>query len=133
MAAGPPVVLFPSLAGSVLECEKSRVPNYEGKRIWMEVNSLVTSEKVPPIELSPSSGVTTMVSDPFVQHLGSYAALAQWCCYCLLPVVQWSAACALILQSCCSCCRRCSELSAGTAPLVVTCTAPLVVPALLPL
>ena len=90
MAAGPPVVLFPSLAGSVLECEKSRVPSYEGKRIWMEVNSLVPSEKVPPIELSPSSGVTTMVSDPFVQHLG-----------CMLHLLLLSSACRSMV--CCLC------------------------------
>ena len=39
---GPPVVLFPSLAGSVLECEKSPVEGWGGgTRIWMGLTSLL--------------------------------------------------------------------------------------------
>ena len=41
MAAGPPVVLFPSLAGSVLECEESPFPKYKGTRVWMGLSTLM--------------------------------------------------------------------------------------------
>ena len=39
---GPPVVLFPSLAGSVLECEESPVEGFDsGTRIWMGLSTLL--------------------------------------------------------------------------------------------
>jgi len=39
---GPPVVLFPSLAGSVLECQASPVEGFDlGTRIWMGLSTLL--------------------------------------------------------------------------------------------
>ena len=39
-----PVILFPSLAGTVLECHESPVAGYKGSRIWMEVSSLLAGD-----------------------------------------------------------------------------------------
>ena len=35
------MVLFPSLAGSVLECEESPIPGYKDSRIWMGLGTLM--------------------------------------------------------------------------------------------
>ena len=68
-AAGPPVVLFPSLAGSVLECEESPVDSYAGKRIWMGLGTLLSGASDYPIEIQGGSQSSHLVSHPFVQHL----------------------------------------------------------------
>lgn len=45
-SAGPPVVLFPSLAGTVLECRTSPVDGFEpGQRIWMEMSALMAGRR----------------------------------------------------------------------------------------
>ena len=78
MAAGPPVVLFPSLAGSVLECEESSVKTYEGTRIWMGLKTLMASETsfAGSVESSSPSSTDCESGDlmfhrehPFVKHL----------------------------------------------------------------
>ena len=71
--AGPPVVLFPSLAGSVLECEESPVKGYEGKRIWMGLNTLIAGAADINVEIKASADSTIVVKHPFVQHLGKKA------------------------------------------------------------
>ena len=52
---GPPVVLFPSLAGSVLECQASPVEGFDlGTRIWMGLSTLLgahTSGLAVPVPL----------------------------------------------------------------------------------
>ena len=70
MAAGPPVVLFPSLAGSVLECEQSPLEGYPGTRIWMGVGTLLAGQgSKHEVILRDPSGYTWGVKHPFVQHL----------------------------------------------------------------
>ena len=45
---GPPVVLFPSLAGSVLECKESPVEGFDlGTRIWMGLSTLLGAPHCP--------------------------------------------------------------------------------------
>ena len=70
MAAGAPVVLFPSLAGSVLECVESPRDGYAGERIWMGLGSLLAGRGSHGLELKHHrEGCSHMVSHPFVQHL----------------------------------------------------------------
>lgn len=64
-----PVVLFPSLAGSVLECEESPIEGYAGTRIWMGLSSLLAGRGGETIKLEDTSGSSHQSSHPFVQHL----------------------------------------------------------------
>ena len=67
--SGPPVILFPSLAGSVLECHESPVENYVGKRVWMRLGALMDPSKAYELKITDDTGSTTASSSPFVQHL----------------------------------------------------------------
>ena len=67
---GPGVLLFPSLAGSVLECKDSPVEGYKGSRIWMGLSTLLGvggGQKGLDLEMSKGSVVRT--KNPFVQHM----------------------------------------------------------------
>ena len=59
---GPPVILFPCLAGTVLECETSPV-HPKGERIWINLKHLAGG-KQDEIELG---GIAT--NNMFVQHI----------------------------------------------------------------
>ena len=67
---GPGVVLFPSLAGSVLDCEDSPVEGYEGSRIWMGLTTLLgVGGGQKGLDLEMSAGTVVQTQNPFVQHM----------------------------------------------------------------
>ena len=67
LSEGPPVVLFPSLAGSVLHCHES--PVYKDKRIWMGIDC-VTTRTADGVVVEMHAGSSSHdVTNPFVQHI----------------------------------------------------------------
>jgi len=70
VSEGPPVVLFPSLAGSVLECQESTVEGFKGKRIWMALGSMMSGANAETAtKVKDSATSYHMESNPFVQHM----------------------------------------------------------------
>lgn len=68
--SGASVVLFPSLAGSVLECEESPVEGYQGERIWMGLSTLMAAGgDYELLQKHHRAGCAHAVKHPFVQHL----------------------------------------------------------------
>ena len=64
---GPPVVLFPSLAGSVLEVHAS--PVWErGDRVWMALGALTAKSKLGDV-VKDSDTSEHVVTNQFVQHM----------------------------------------------------------------
>ena len=64
---GPPVVLFPSLAGSVLEVHES--PVWErGDRVWMALGALTANSKLGDV-VKDSDTSEHVVTNQFVQHM----------------------------------------------------------------
>ena len=63
-------MLFPSLAGSVLECQKSETPGYAGTRVWMALSTVLKHGSNLHCVLSKDSATSAhYVSNPFVQHV----------------------------------------------------------------
>lgn len=64
---GASVVLFPSLAGSVLECLESPVEGFQGARIWMGLSTLLgLGGGRESVELQLTDKTRTATSNPFV-------------------------------------------------------------------
>ena len=66
---GPPVLLFPSLAGSVLECHKSPVEGFSGKNIWMSLSVLTAGRSDYSLNVQHSGSSSHIEQHPFVQHM----------------------------------------------------------------
>ena len=68
-ASGPPVLLFPSLAGSVLEVHKTQTPGWkEGDRVWMALGALAAGAGDEQ-EVRDSATSSHTVRNAFVQHM----------------------------------------------------------------
>jgi len=78
VSKGPPVVLFPSLAGTVLECEESTLPTWQKKgakerqRVWMDLGALDIAgwgNKGEGTKIQDTATSYHMETNPFVQHM----------------------------------------------------------------
>jgi len=68
-ASGPGVVLFPSLAGSVLEVKKTQTRGWkEGDRVWMALGALAAGTGGDQ-EVVDSATSSHKVKNAFVQHM----------------------------------------------------------------
>lgn len=74
---GPPVLLFPSLAGSVLESQASPVKGFgQGTRVWMALSSLMarsSGHKLTVVDTVSSGPDTAQVSS----HVPDQAAAGE--------------------------------------------------------